>query len=98
MQTTREIAHYVARTGLADFAPNVIERTKELCLGALGAAVAGVSMETTRILVDYARQANAPAEAGVIDAGFRTSAELAALVNASASHNTELEDVALAEG
>jgi 2-methylcitrate dehydratase PrpD len=97
MRTTRELGDYVARTGLRDFAPEVVERTKELCLSALGAAVYGVSMEATRILADHARASDGPEEACVIGAGFRTSAELAALVNAAASHNTELEDVALAE-
>lgn len=97
MRTTRELAGYVATTGYEDIDPDVIERTKDLCLSTLGAAVYGVSMDPTTILVDYARQVGGPQEAGVVGAGFKTSAELAAMISSSAAHNTELEDVALLE-
>jgi 2-methylcitrate dehydratase PrpD len=97
MRTTRELADYAYRTGYADIAPEVVERTKELALSTVGAAVYGVSMEPTTILVDYAKRLGAAGAVGVIGAGFATSADVAAMVSSSAAHNTELEDVALLE-
>src|ERR1700716_499692 len=97
MRTTRELADYAYRTGYADIAPEGVERTKELALSSLGAAVYGVSMEPTTILVDYAKRLGAAGAVGVIGAGFATSADVAAMVSSSAAHNTELEDVALLE-
>src|SRR3546814_7266080 len=49
------------------------------------------------ILADYVRSMNGPGPAGVIGFGFRTSAELAAMMNCNSSHCTELEDVAWPE-
>jgi 2-methylcitrate dehydratase len=97
MRTTRELADYAYCTGYDDIAPEVIARTKELALSTLGAAVYGVSMEPTTVLVDYARRLGSTGTAGVIGAGFATTADVAAMVSSSAAHNTELEDVALLE-
>lgn len=72
-------------------------RAKELCLSALGSAVAGAGMDLCKILIEYARAAAAAPEAGVIGTGLRTSTELAALLNCTASHCTELEDVSFPE-
>lgn len=97
MQTTTQIADYVANTGIADFSPEVIARTKDLCLSALGSAVAGSRMEVVQQLIDFARLRSQPAQAGIVGAGFKVAPELAAFVNSSASHCTELEDVAFPE-
>ena len=97
MQTTARIARYICETGYADFSPEVIARTKDICLSALGSSVAGARMGVVQTLIDHARERRQPAQAGVVGAGFRTSAELAAFVNCSASHCTELEDVAFPE-
>ena len=97
MRTTRQLADYVLSTGYNDIAPEVVQRTKDLCLSTLGSAVLGASMDVTKVLADYARTQRAPEESGVIGSGFRTSAELAAMVNSSGSHNTELEDVSFPE-
>jgi 2-methylcitrate dehydratase PrpD len=44
------------------------------------------------VLARYAKASGANPRSGVIGAGFSTSAELAALVNGTAAHSTELED------
>ncbi|MGE4336041.1 MAG: MmgE/PrpD family protein [Pigmentiphaga sp.] len=97
MQTTRQMANYVCQTGYADMDRIVIDRVKDICLSALGSAVAGSRMDVSRLLADYVGQSGAPREASLIGFGTGTSAELAAFVNCSASHCTELEDVAFPE-
>lgn len=97
MRTTAELADYICSTGYDDIAPAVIGRAEELSLRSLGSALLGSRMAVPGLLADYVRAAAAPAEAGVIGHGFRTSAELAAAMNCSSSHATELEDVSWPE-
>ena len=58
----------------------------------LGVTIAGSHEPGTRILADYARQSAASREAGVIGQGFKTTAELAALVNGTTSHAIDFDD------
>ncbi|MBI4192215.1 MAG: MmgE/PrpD family protein [Betaproteobacteria bacterium] len=93
MQTTQKLAEYVCSTKYDDFDSEVINRAKVLCLSSLGAAVWGSRLRAGQILATYVKDTGATPEAGVIGAGFRTSAELASLANGTANHSTELEDV-----
>jgi 2-methylcitrate dehydratase PrpD len=93
MKTTQDMARYVHSTAYADIDPTVIERAKNLALSSLGSAVLGANMSVTRLMADYVREAGGKPEAGVIGHGFKTSSELAAAMNCTASHCTELEDV-----
>lgn len=94
MRTTRELADYVASTTLKDIGGAVIERAKNLCISSLGSAVIGSKMTVARLLTDYVRNIDAVQDATVIGTNFKASAEWAAALNCSASHCTELEDVA----
>jgi 2-methylcitrate dehydratase PrpD len=94
MRTTRDLAEYVHATGFGDMAPAVAERAIDLSLSSLGSAVRGAEMAVTRLMIDYVRGLGAPPEAHVIGTGLKTSAEWAAALNCTASHCTELEDVA----
>ncbi len=93
MKTTQDLARYVHAVSYADIDHSVIERAKNLALSSLGSAVLGANMSVTRLMADYVRESGGRQEAGVIGHGFRTSAELAAAMNCTASHCTELEDV-----
>lgn len=97
MRTTQELADYVQSFSFDEIAPEVIERTKGLCLSTLGSSVLGATMDVSRVLINYAKAHGGPEEAGVIGAGFKSSAELAAMINGSSSHCTELEDVSFPE-
>jgi 2-methylcitrate dehydratase PrpD len=97
VRTTSQLAEYICNTGYEDIAPEVIARTKDLCLSTLGSAALGCNMEVVRIIANYASTAEAPEEAGAIGLGFRTSAELAGFLNSSSAHCTELEDVSFPE-
>ena len=93
MKTTEDMARYVHETSYADIDPAVVERAKNLALSSIGSAILGAGMDVTRLLAGYVRDQGGKQEAGVIGHGFRTSAELAAAMNCTASHCTELEDV-----
>lgn len=97
MSIAERIAHYVSATRLEDFAPEVVDYAKDLCISSIGSAVLGAGMAVPRLLAGYVQAMTGPAEAGAIGLGFATSAELAAMMNCNASHCTELEDVAWPE-
>jgi 2-methylcitrate dehydratase PrpD len=92
MNTTRQVAEYVCNTSFADFDAEVIDKAKALCVSALGMTIAGSRIHAGEVLAAYARDCGGAPRSGVVGAGFRTSAELAALVNGTAAHSTELED------
>lgn len=92
MGITREIAEFVCDTKYRDFDSSVNKYTKDLLLSGLGMTLAGSTIRAGRVAINYVRDCGAPAEAGVVGAGFRTSAEYAALANGTTSHATELED------
>lgn len=92
MKATERIADYLYNTGFDDFDAEVIHKAKTLCVSSLGMAVAGSRIHAGEVLARYARDIGGTGRAGVVGAGFRTSAEMAALVNATAAHSTELED------
>lgn len=89
---TQRVAEYVAGTGWKDLHPDVIHKAKTLCVSALGMTVAGSRIHAGEVLARYARTVGGNPTSGVLGAGFKTSAEMAALVNATAAHSTELED------
>jgi 2-methylcitrate dehydratase len=94
MKTTQDLADYAFATRFEDLDPAVVERVKDLSISALGSAVLGARMRVTEMMVDYAAGKEAPAQATVIGSDLRTSAEWASVLNNTASHCTELEDVA----
>ncbi|MCA8888323.1 MAG: MmgE/PrpD family protein, partial [Parvularculaceae bacterium] len=81
-------------TTIDDIGGAVIERAKNLCISSLSSAVIGSGMTVARLLTDYVRNIDAVQDATVIGTNLRASAEWAAALNCSASHCTELEDVA----
>jgi 2-methylcitrate dehydratase PrpD len=98
MGTTRDIAEFVHKTTFDDFNPALVKHTKNVLLSGVGMSLAGVSTPTGKIVLNYVGECAAPEEAGVFGAGFRTSAEYAALANGTMSHSTELEDDSFPEG
>ncbi len=92
MGLTKEIAEWVCNTKFSDFNSALTKKTKDLCLSGLSMTAAGVPMTQSQAIINYVKGCKHPEEAGVIGAGFRTSAEYAAMVNGTTSHVTELED------
>ncbi len=92
MTTTQDVAAYIVGTGYGDFDAETVHRAKALFLSSLGMMVAGSKTPSGQVLAEYAKSAGSAGESGIAGMGFRTSAELAAFVNATAAHSTELED------
>jgi len=97
-KSTKEIARFVCNTGYKDFPSEVVNLTKSLCLRQLGATLAGSALPPGKIIIEYVKNQKATPDAGILGAGFRTSAEYAAFANGTLFHATELEDVSFPEG
>jgi len=92
MGTTREIAEFVYNTTFDNFDSSLVKLVKNVLLSGVGMTIAGAGTGAGKAVLSYVKECAAPQEAGVIGAGFRTSAEYAALANGTTSHSTELED------
>jgi 2-methylcitrate dehydratase PrpD len=92
MGTTKDIAEFAYKTAFNDFDPGLVKHVKNVLLSGVGMTLAGVSTGAGKAVLTYIREGAAVQEAGVLGAGFRTSAEYAALANGTMSHATELED------
>ncbi len=97
MGATKQLAEFICANSYNDFDSAVVKHTKNLCLSGLGMTLAGSKIRTGQAVINYVRECGAPPEAGVMGAGFRTSAEYAALANGATSHATEYEDVGFPE-
>jgi 2-methylcitrate dehydratase PrpD len=94
MEPTRALVTYLAHLRFENLARPVIERTKELFLDWLASALAGRDARPVQILEEFATHMGpqeGPSE--ILGSRRRTSPLFAALVNASASHVVEQDDV-----
>ncbi|MBI2081590.1 MAG: MmgE/PrpD family protein [candidate division NC10 bacterium] len=74
--------------------PDDVRRTARLCLlDWFGSALAGARAKPTGIVLAVARDLGGRPEATLLPDGAKTSAPLAALVNAASSHVVEMDDV-----
>ena len=56
MGLTQEVAHYVAKTRYQDIPSEVIRAARGFVLDGLGVALAGVTEESSRIVLNHVRQ------------------------------------------
>lgn len=96
--TTRDIAEFALKTSYDDFDEKLRQRIKEILLDSVGMTLPGAFMAQGIAAINYIKELKAPEEAGVWGAGFRTSAEWAAVANGCSSHTTELEDDTYPDG
>ena len=93
---TRSLAERVVRTRFDDLAPNAHEVAKQCLLDFIGVAIAGASEPLTRILVDEAIAEGGNPQASAIAQKRRLTLAQAALVNGSAGHAHDYDDVHMA--
>jgi 2-methylcitrate dehydratase PrpD len=98
MGTTRDIAEFACKTTIDDFDATLVKHVKNVLLSGVGMTMAGVNTPAGEAVGSYIKECATVEEAGVLGAGFRTSAEYAALANGTLSHSTELEDDTFPEG
>lgn len=90
---TRDLARFAAALRFEDLPAAVIERIKLSVLDSLGCCVHGATLPWTRKVAELAQEEGARPVASIFGMGSKTSIALAALVNGTAGHAFELDDI-----
>ena len=93
MGVTERLANFVVETTMAAVPSQVSTRAKEAMLDGLGCALVGSPTPSGKLMTQYVRQRSETPRASVIGSGFKTSAPLAALANATLAHALDFDDV-----
>jgi len=93
MEVTEELAHFIVSTRYQDLPREVINTAKLCLLDWLGVTFAGAKEPLVEILLDVARLVGGEEQATVIGRGIKTSVLNASLLNGSASHTLDFDDV-----
>src|SRR5258708_12200479 len=95
---TRELAAFVAKAPAGAASPRAAEIVRQALLDLTGVVIAGAEEEAGRLALRYARSQAAPGPAAVLGGGTRLSPALAALVNGTAGHALDYDDIGLGAG
>jgi 2-methylcitrate dehydratase PrpD len=90
---TRDLARFAAGLRYEDLPPEVVERMKLSVLDSVGCCLYGATLPWTRKVAALAEAEGARPVAALMGMGRRTSVALAALVNGTAGHAFELDDI-----
>ena len=90
---TRELAKFAATTRLEQIPPEVIERIKLSLIDGLGVCLQGTTLPWTRIVRDLIHDEGGKPVASIWGSGARTSSTQAVLVNSTAGHAFEMDDI-----
>ncbi|HEX9868779.1 MAG TPA: MmgE/PrpD family protein [Candidatus Tectomicrobia bacterium] len=93
MGVTEQLATFVVETVSADVPSQAYARAKEAMLDGLGCALVGSPTPSGKLITQYVRERSETPRAAVIGSGFKTSAPLAALANATLAHGLDFDDV-----
>jgi 2-methylcitrate dehydratase PrpD len=90
---TRDLARFAAGLRYEDIPREAVERMKLCVLDSIGCCLYGATLPWTRKVAALAEAEGARPAASMIGMGKRTSVALAALVNGTAGHAFELDDI-----
>src|SRR5262245_5625236 len=90
---TRDLAAFAAALRFEDLPPEVTERIKLCALDSFGCCLFGATLPWTRKVAQLALAEGAQPRATLFGMRGKTSAALAALVNGTAGHAFELDDI-----
>jgi 2-methylcitrate dehydratase PrpD len=90
---TRDLARFGAGLRFEDIPAEAVERIKSSVLDSLGCCLFGATLPWTRKVAQLADMEGAKPVASMIGMGRKTSASLAALVNGTAGHAFEMDDI-----
>ena len=98
MDTTRELAKFVAEKEFEEIPKEVTEQAKLLIIDTLGCGLAGFTQasEEAKWVIDVVKEQGGIEEATVFCDGFRTSAANAALANSTIVHTIDFDDTHMA--
>jgi len=92
MGVTEELARFAAELEYERIPAEAIEWAKDAILDCIGVALAGAQEDAGRIIKNYVKEGAGRPEAGVFAAGFKTTAENAALANGTMAHALDFDD------
>jgi 2-methylcitrate dehydratase PrpD len=93
MENTQRVIDFVIKTRLEDIPAKGLEQARIGILDCVGVALAGARQPAGAIGAELARKAGGAPQATVWGQGFKTSAHDAALVNGTAAHALDYDDV-----
>lgn len=93
MEITRTLAEYVVRTGYADLPEEAVTQARRAVLDTLGVMLAGSAEPCARIAAEVVAGEGGKPVATVIGQGFAAPTRGAALVNGTAAHALDYDDV-----
>ena len=89
---TGKLVDWITGVRFRDIPPEAIALAKQGILDSIGVALAGSLEDDGRIITDYIRRLGQKEEAIVFGAGFRSSAEGAAMANGVMAHALDFDD------
>ena len=92
-QITRPLADYAMALRFEDLPPRTVEIAKHCLLDWIGVTIAGRPEPLTEILIDQVLSEGGSKQATIIGDGRKVSVSQAALINGSASHALDFDDV-----
>jgi len=95
---TKALADFVHDAPVGCALPRATEVVKQAVLDLFGVIIAGAGEPAGRLVLDYARSQAAVGPAAVLAAGTRLTPSLAALVNGTAGHALDYDDIGLGAG
>jgi 2-methylcitrate dehydratase PrpD len=90
---TRDLARFAAALRFEDIPVGMIEKIKLLALDGIGCCIYGATLPWTRKVAELAEHEGGRPVASVFGAGYKTSVSQAVLVNSTAGHAFELDDI-----
>jgi 2-methylcitrate dehydratase PrpD len=90
---TRDLAAFASRLTFEDIPAAAVERMKDSALDSIGCCLHGVTLPWTRKVQEMVLAEGAAPAASLFGGGGRTSVSQAVLVNATAGHAFELDDI-----
>ncbi len=91
--TEEKIARFIVDTREKDIPPQLYTVVKKACFDNIGTILAGSVQPVGRIITEYVKESGGVPEATVVGVGFRTSATMAALANATMGHALDYDDL-----
>lgn len=95
-QATRQLGAYIAGLCFDDLPAEVVAKAQACVLDALGCCLLGITLPWTRMVLEMALEQGGAPQATILGTAYRTSASAAALVNSTAGHGFELDDIHVA--
>ena len=95
---TRELAAFVHDAPAGCASPRAADVVRQAMLDLFGVIIAGTDEEAGRLALDYARSQAAAGPAAVLGGGTRLSPALASMVNGTAGHALDYDDIGLGAG